>query len=299
MRLRTLRTLTMRALTLGACVFVAAPTLGQPAEDFYPRAYSPAFAPGAGPRVAIDEHHGNLHRADGSYAPFANLLRRDGFRVASLAAPFTADALGAVDILVIANATGPRDAASRAAASAFTAEEIAAVEAWVLDGGALLLIADHDPWPAAASLLAAPFGIELYNAYVYDGAPGERSGTITYSLSDGRLAEHTVTESVDAVTSFLGSALRVTGEHVALMRLSPRAVAQRGMDPNADGAEPVGEWLQGALLERGDGRVAVFSEAGMFSAQTRGGRPMGMNAPGAEDNARFALNVLRWLAEPR
>jgi hypothetical protein len=41
--------------------------------------------------------------------------------------------------------------------------------------------------------------------------------------------------------------------------------------------------------------VGVFAEAAMFSAQVRGGRPMGMNAPGAEDNPRILLNVLGWL----
>ena len=34
----------------------------------------------------------------------------------------------------------------------------------------------------------------------------------------------------------------------------------------------------------------------MFSAQVAGPtrRPMGMNAPGAEQNAQFVLNVLHW-----
>ena len=36
----------------------------------------------------------------------------------------------------------------------------------------------------------------------------------------------------------------------------------------------------------------------MFSAQIAGAerRPMGMNAPMAEQNARFVLNVLHWLS---
>ncbi len=54
--------------------------------------------------------------------------------------------------------------------------------------------------------------------------------------------------------------------------------------------------LQGATLQHGKGRVAVFGEAGMFSAQisSNGGR-MGMNHPDATDNAQFALNVVHWL----
>jgi hypothetical protein len=60
---------------------------------------------------------------------------------------------------------------------------------------------------------------------------------------------------------------------------------------------PVGGWLQGATNRIGRGRVAVFGEAAMFSAQVQGAarRPMGMNAPMAEQNAQFVLNVLHWL----
>ena len=59
----------------------------------------------------------------------------------------------------------------------------------------------------------------------------------------------------------------------------------------------VGGWLQGATKRTGRGRVAFFGEAAMFSAQVTGAqrRPMGMNAPMAEQNAQFALNVLHWL----
>jgi hypothetical protein len=43
--------------------------------------------------------------------------------------------------------------------------------------------------------------------------------------------------------------------------------------------------------------VAVFGEAAMFTAQVSGAnrRPMGMNDPGAPENAQFLLNVLHWL----
>ena len=61
---------------------------------------------------------------------------------------------------------------------------------------------------------------------------------------------------------------------------------------------PVGGWLQGAVMRVGAGRAAFFGEAAMFTAQVAGAerRPMGMNAPGAERNFQFVLNVLHWLA---
>jgi len=61
---------------------------------------------------------------------------------------------------------------------------------------------------------------------------------------------------------------------------------------------PVGGWLQGAAMRVGSGRAAFFGEAAMFSAQVAGSgrRPMGMNAPGAERNFQFVLNLMRWLS---
>jgi hypothetical protein len=54
----------------------------------------------------------------------------------------------------------------------------------------------------------------------------------------------------------------------------------------------------GALLTFGKGRVAVFGEAAMFTAQVSGEqrRPMGMNMPTAAQNPQFLLNVMRWLS---
>ena len=55
--------------------------------------------------------------------------------------------------------------------------------------------------------------------------------------------------------------------------------------------------LHGAVLRHGRGRVDVFGEAAMFSAQLAGPqrRPMGMNDPGAPQNPQFLLNVMHWL----
>jgi hypothetical protein len=50
----------------------------------------------------------------------------------------------------------------------------------------------------------------------------------------------------------------------------------------------------------GKGRIAVFGEAAMFSAQVfKGSNPpfrAGFNAKGAEQNKQFLVNVVEWLA---
>jgi hypothetical protein len=71
---------------------------------FIPLVDKPHYQANRGPRVAIDAAHRNFHTADGGYAPFARLLGLDGYRVESNGAPFAADMLARMDVLVIANA---------------------------------------------------------------------------------------------------------------------------------------------------------------------------------------------------
>jgi hypothetical protein len=268
-----------------------------PGPEFTPPIGTPAYASGTGPRVAIDGGHNNLHTVDGGYRPFAELLRRDGYRVAGITAPFSDESLRDVDVLVIVNASAPRGTTGAAAAdpSVFSDAEVEAVDRHVTAGGALLLVADHEPWPAVASKIAARLRVEFKNAYAYDGSAS--GNLVSYRKADGALAAHAVTEGVSTVVTFLGSAFRVNAPHVPLLRFGPAAVARPtlGNAPHPDEVSIAG-WLQGALVEHGKGRAAVFGEAAMFSAQVRGGRAMGMNAPGAEDNVRFTRNVMRWLA---
>ena len=61
---------------------------------------------------------------------------------------------------------------------------------------------------------------------------------------------------------------------------------------------PVEGGLQGATLEPGRGRVAVFGESAMFAAQLIGakGELVGMNTPRASDNLQLLRNTLHWLS---
>ena len=140
----------------------------------------PAYESGKGPRVAIDEAHHNFHTAEGRYKPFAELLRRDGYRVDALRQLFSAESLKSVEILVISNALTRaqcRRIGRPPNPSAFTKDEIATLHRWVEKGGSLFLIADHAPFPAAASDLAKAFGVEFSNGYATAGHwKSEQSG---------------------------------------------------------------------------------------------------------------------------
>jgi hypothetical protein len=279
-------------------------------ETFSPAIERPAYEAGRGPRVAIDQAHLNFHTADGGYAPFATLVRRDGYQVQSNRDPFTAGSLARADVLVVANAMHKQSEADWAplpTLSAFTDQEVVAVEAWVRSGGSLLLIADHMPLAGHAETLAAAFGVRFQNGFAQDAAG---NGLLTFRRADGSLPSSVIAngrgvgDRVDAVVTFTGQAFRmdpgIKAEPLLVLpagsRLLLPEVAFRFSDRTP--RIPAVHLLQGAIVYHGRGRVAVLGEAAMLTAQLAGPdkRPMGMNAPEARENARFALNLMHWLS---
>lgn len=272
--------------------------------DFDPPIALPAHPADAGPLVAIDAAHHNYHTADGRYATFAQLARKDGYRVVEHAEPLSAESLAAIDVLVVANALAEENVASWTlpTPSAFTAVEIEVLVKWVEGGGALLLIADHMPFPGAAEELWKAFGVYTLNGYAVS-ADGGRA-PIVFDRESGTLIEHPITEGVESVASFTGQGFRAVSVVEPLLVL-PQGTLVR-MTTTAGELEgaptlPADHLLQGAVLRRGEGRVAFFGEAAMFSAQRilLDGTVItfGMNAEGAEGNVDFVRNVLRWLSE--
>lgn len=253
---------------------------------------TPAWAKDAGPMLAIDGAHKNFHKIDGRYGPFAALARNDGFRVSGNDAPFTADSLAKIKLLVMANA-----------AEDLTPDEIKAVHAWVDGGGSLLLIADHMPFAHAADGLARAFGFQFESSYAFEPVRGPEQ----FSTLNGRLLDSPVTHgggkqtAVDSVYAFTGTVLHAPPGATVVMRLGTGwsifyptepwkfdGVPQRPSDDKD---------LRGAIMAVGKGRVAVFSEAAMFSAQRQSETAtMGFNYPPASQNKAFILNVLRWLS---
>jgi hypothetical protein len=274
----------------------------------------PAFAPGRGPRVMIDEAHHNFHTAGGRFRPFAKWLEADGFRVTEGTTHTTASSLATTHILVIANALAPSDVKVAdwrlPTTPAFTADEVDAIVAWVRGGGALLLIADHMPFPGAVEPLAAAFGADFANGFALFGSEDPRTGDypIVFRRRDGTLMAGPVvdgrnpSERIDSIETFTGTAFHLSARSGGILalpigtRLELPMVAWQFSDTTpamrADGL------LQGAAFAFGRGRVAIFGEAGMFTAQRKGVDrvPMGFNDPAASQNPQFILNLLHWLA---
>lgn len=293
-------------------------------STFVPQVTRPAYAKD-GPSVVIDEAHLNFHTAGGQYAPFAALLRADGYSVSAGTRSFDAETLRGVDILVIANAGSPH--AADTTEPAFTDAEADALEAWVRTGGSLLLIADHAPFGITTERLAARFGVGMGKGWLFERAEGAGLTTqLVYSRANGRLGDHPVTrgrtpeESLMAVKSFTGQSLAGPVDAAVLLRIPSEAwespdrsalnasaealLAAGASTPDLPATVvPAGGRAQGLAFTHGTGRVVVLGEAGMLSAQLirfpqgsgREDLRFGMNVEGF-DNQQFALNLMHWLS---
>jgi hypothetical protein len=281
----------------------------QSGDDVYsPEIANPAFKAGEGPRVAVDAAHYNFHTADRRYRPFADVLRKDGFQVMSLKNEFSDTSLTGIDVLVISNALNASNIGNwqLPTPSAFTPDEMDAVVRWVESGGSLLLIADHMPFPGAAAELAGLFGFSFNNGFAF----GERRGRpMIFKRSDETLRTHTITsgrnpsEQVDSVATFTGQGFQIAEEITPILvfgensySLVPEVAWQ--FSEETERIEIEG-WCQGAVREFGKGRIAVFGEAAMFTAQVAGANriKVGLNSAIAGQNLQFLLNTMHWLAE--
>ncbi|MGE5175768.1 MAG: hypothetical protein ACM3JJ_05270 [Hyphomicrobiales bacterium] len=267
----------------------------------------PAFPDsGAHPRVLVDEAHHNAHTMETGYAPFAALLRADGYDPEPLRAKLTPAALEGARLLVIVNALGDGDASSpRATDPAFDGGEIEAAHRWVEDGGSLLLIADHHPCGAAAASFAKAFGVTLSDGMVGDTLLYDPAGDptwVAYTPVNGLANDHPIVAGRDAservrrVVTFTGESLQGPLGSTTLLMLGDGALDILPPDFSPARAVKATGKAQGVAFAVGKGRVVVLGEAAMLTAQVDGpGRvPVGMNRADNDDR-KFALNVVHWL----
>ena len=296
-------------------LLVSCSTEQVPDKSYSPAITDPAYQMGEGPLVCLDEAHNNFHTLENRFWAFGELLQRDGYVVEASMEKFDPAILERCSILVISNAQLEGmdwDEYPYPTPSGFTDAEIEAVQAWVEDGGSLLLIADHMPLAGVASKLAAAFGVEFYDGFAVAGFKNAASRDAAFgipsifSMDTQTLLPHPITkgkteqEAVTSIRSFTGQAFQAPESAQPLMALPndfvllmPKKAWEFGPDTKTIA---VGGWLQGAVMPFGSGRAGFFGEAAMFSAQLSDNRPMGMNAPLAEQNFQFVLNVMHWLS---
>lgn len=257
---------------------------------------------GKGSTVVIDEAHHNFHTAAGRFRPFAMLLERDGYVVKRGQQPFTVSNLKGTKILVVSNALNERNVQDWTLPnpSAFTYEEIRDVKQWVNDGGSLFLIADHMPIAGCAEDLARAFGFTFYNGFAMDTAKKRSGPGDLFSYNNGRLRHTPLTEGLDDIYTFTGQGFDCPADATPIIVLDHRfklwmpKVAWE-FDHDTRKIEAKGK-AQGAYMKYGKGRLVIFGEAAMFSAQTAGnGTKMGFNSPLAKNNPALLLRIIHWL----
>jgi hypothetical protein len=127
---------------------------------------------------------------------------------------------------------------------------------------------------------------------------GGPAKSLAYQSSDAILARHATTEGrgeyerIRRLVSRSGSAFQSLPGSVPLLTL-PRGAVLGGVTTTPDAAlgekelagRPIAGWLQGAVVELGKGRVAVFADDTLVT----GGTPN-------NDNRQFALNLMLWLS---
>ena len=256
--------------------------------------------------IYLDEGHNNFHTRTGRFLPFARVLESDGYQVKSYEGKFTPGKLQDGRILVIANALNEKNVNDwfLPTPSAFTQEEIDVVKNWVIQGGSLFLIADHMPMAGAAKELAAAFGFVFTDGFAMDTLG---RGPDLFELKDKTLIESIITrgrnsqESVDHVVTFTGQGFKIPREATPILVLKSSFINL--LPDTAWAFKPdtpkytIGGWSQGSFREFGKGRIVVFGEAAMFTAQLAGPNKarVGMNSEMASQNYRLLLNIIHWL----
>jgi hypothetical protein len=307
---------TLTSLAGLALVLSTWPALAQqlPDRDYRPPVENPTWPTGEGPTVCLDEAHNNFHTLENRFWAFGELLRRDGYVVVPNTESLSVAGLARCDVLVISNAQLPDGGWATypyPTPAGFTPAEVGAAYDWVRMGRSLLLIADHMPLAGVAATLAAGFGVTFNNGFAFenvDPETGQPGGPPTvFSTEDGTLRPHAIvsgrtpSESVTRVHTFTGQAFQAPDSAAPLLILPESFVSLMPARAWEFGPEtkqvPGGGWLQGTAMTVGSGRAVFFGEAAMFSAQVSGPSrsPGGMNAPMAEQNFQFVLNILHWL----
>ncbi|WP_106792578.1 hypothetical protein [Aquimarina sp. Aq78] len=259
-----------------------------------------------GTTIHIDQGHHNFHTKNNRFLPFAKLVSKDGYKVTGFEGKFAKDKLKDLKILVISNALSENSRPPFVAPteSAFSKNEINNVKEWVKNGGSLFLIADHMPFAGASANLAKAFGFTFYDGFVMD--PDDK-GIFDFSRKNKMLSHNMITngrnikERINRIRTFTGqgfktpekatSILNLKKEYTVFMTDTMWVFNEKTPRISAENLS------QGAVLEYGKGRIAVFGEAAMFTAQIAGRDrvKVGMNSAEAAENYQLLLNLIHWL----
>ena len=245
-------------------------------------------------RVLFDEAHSEAwtirpdlaremqpaHPDDSSLERAAQSLAARDFEVAAHTdGPLDAATLAGADVLVIAHPSEPKwEATTGAGPARLTPGEIAAVESFVHGGGGLMVLGETEQEKYGNNLneLLEPFGVEIANATLQDYEHNRQAPS--WILADFGSVEHG--DGSDPLARVAAACFYRSG--ILELRNGARALARAHPSASIPGA------ALAALVEHGQGRVAVFADSDLF----------GNDCIGDLDHQNLWADVVYWLAEP-
>lgn len=277
-----------------------------PDYAYNPPLQSAAYDKQKGPLIAFDEAHNNPHGIEGRWYASANLLRNDGYRIEPLKKTIENESiLSPYKIYIVVNPLHEKNQQNWDLPTypAFSDQEVENIKNWVAQGGSLMLVVDHMPIPGAANSLAKAFGFELKNGHARtkesrDNVFMRSAYTLTDNLiSNGRNDK----ERVNQFVAFDGSAFKIPDDAQSILTFNSdyfQWEPQRAFDFQSVKPYNINGYSQGAYKSFGKGRVVVYSEAMMFTAQLGAGLSwvkLGMNSEHCTNNYQLFLNTIHYL----
>ena len=260
-----------------------------------------------GPKIFFDEGHLTNNSINGYYKPFADMLRKDGYEVSGLGRnQFTEENLKQAKILIISNAFAQQiNGWVIDSAQAFSTQEVSAIKNYVKNGGSLLLISDHVPYPSRIKNLSKAFNFEIMNAHAIDTSSQDHASLFSKELET--LGDNIITkgrntfEEVKNVYLFQGCALKKPKQAKQLFKLSDKfnvVYTDNAWDLQEAYHSHTGEgYSLGFYMNYGKGKLMVVGDADLFTAtkNKKTKQKFGFSYPYAKDNPQYVLNMIHWL----
>ncbi len=170
------------------------------------------------------------------------------------------------------------------------------------NGGSLFLIVDHHPFAGASKDLAQEFGFTLFNGHAED--TGEvrpniffrANGTLDSNvITNGR----DITEKIDSIKTFSGAAIKIPEDASAILVFDGdwvQFLPNTAWEFSDIEPESIEGLSQGAFKKFRNGKIVVFGDGNMFSAQIdEDGEIAGFIDPDAKQNYQLLLNIIHYL----
>ena len=265
---------------------------------------NPSFKFNEGPLVIIDAAHKNFFVQSHLIKPLVDIVLNDGYRVSFIDKKLTKENLNQAKILIIITAL-PFDFATQSSAAGmetYTENELNEVQAWVNNGGSLLVFSEHAPFDQAINPLLKKFEIESSVGVTIDTLNYDKSYNYRMIVfkGDNLNNSHPLVNGkyeVKKLVSFGGSAL--SGEkYDNILKLGNSSLNVKHQTGNG----PLGRGnSQGLAGFYGKGKVVAFGDSNGFTAMifnNEDGSKMyaGMNSEGY-DWKNFVLNTFDWLSK--